>query len=128
MEKSREPGPRRSSGKRGRPVTEIKLRVFIHHDDAPWQPSADYTQEMHDRAMARIAKKREMEDTEGVYLAYVDVLFRAFLRRLERESERRTNTEASEAPICEPVSSSTRTKARNAERQRASTQLSDQNY
>lgn len=46
------------------------------------QPSGYYTEEMRARALARIAAKREIEDTEATYRAYLGVCYRALLRRI----------------------------------------------
>jgi hypothetical protein len=44
----------------------------------------EYTEEKQARAMKRIAKKLATEDTEQVHKNYMEVMFRSFLRRIDK--------------------------------------------
>ena len=48
------------------------------------QPSGSYTQEMRERALARIAKRRANENTDELQSAYIAAMYQVFMRRVER--------------------------------------------
>jgi hypothetical protein len=58
----------------------------------------EYTEEMRARALARIAERRENENQDLLFSQYMEVMFRAFVRRLKRDHPEALRSMAIEPP------------------------------
>jgi hypothetical protein len=84
----------------------------------PISPSGLYTEEMRQRALNRIAERNRQFDQELLLREYMEVMFRAFRRRLARQSVQRSEGSVDGRSTSDDAEPNTRRLARGPRRRK----------